>query len=396
MKQKRRGIGYLPLLTLRVLWRRRGASLLLAAVAAIGVYAGCGLQSLVLQQQRAIKETVENTVIHCTVTDVRGMNADHLNLFSTYVEILLGRRAYRDPSLADIDKAVTNIRVKGEWELAQPADTVLCRLLNIASDDRLAGAKIAFGSGWKEESLMGSECICLLPEGMAAGETIDVAVKDSTENAVSTMHLRVAGRVAGGPENVIYCPFFMPWKEGQNMAFTVPSCTFDIRDTARLEECKEKLFSTPFFIEPSVDAVPTATSVGVLVHDEIYLQSLKELRANLRTLRLLRPLLLALMGGISFFAGFLINRRRGSEFAVLRCLGLHRRTVFGQVLGEQCALGFFGGALGMTAAWAGGLTLSAGGLALSAAATAMFVLGAALCAGIAASGNPMELMKTEE
>ena len=93
MREKRRGPGYLPLLSLRVLLRRPGASLLLAAVAALGVYAGCGLQSLVLHQERAIRDTVENTVIHCTVTDVRGMNADQLNLFSSYVEALLGRRA---------------------------------------------------------------------------------------------------------------------------------------------------------------------------------------------------------------------------------------------------------------------------------------------------------------
>ena len=52
MSEKRRGPGYLPVLSLRVLLRRAGSSLLLAAVAALGGYAGCALHSLALQQQR--------------------------------------------------------------------------------------------------------------------------------------------------------------------------------------------------------------------------------------------------------------------------------------------------------------------------------------------------------
>ena len=149
-------------------------------------------------------------------------------------------------------------------------------------------------------------------------------------------------------------------------------------------------------MKPSVNAVPDGTAVGVLVHDEVYLKAMEELRANLRTLRLLRPLLLVLMGGISFFAGFLVNRKRRREFAVMRCLGRRRRAVFGQVLGEQCALGILGGALGFGASLCTGLAVSAAGAAFAAAAAGMFVLGAAVYAAIAASGNVMELMKTEE
>lgn len=395
MTEKKGVLGYLPLLSLRVLVRRAGSSLLLAFVAALGVYAGCGLHSLVIQQQRAIEETVQNTVIHCTVTDVRGMNADNLNLFSVYVEALLGRRAERDPSLADLDQAVTNIKAKAEWELSRPFDTVLCRLLSQASDDRLAGARITFQPGWDESCLMSAEdqLICLLPEGMEVGEYLDIRTAPPVDHS---LRLRVVGRVSGGPDNVIYCPFFMSWGDGLSHAFTIQSCTFDIRETARLEECKAKLFSTPYFKEPSVYATPDGTSVGVLVHDEVYLKSLEELRANLDMLRLLQPLLLALMAGISFFAGFLVNRRRKREFAVMRCLGLRRRAIFGQVLGEQMALGLAGGVLGLCAALVTGVEIHSGGLVFSGTVIGMFLLGAAVCAAVCAGGSVMKLMKTEE
>lgn len=394
MGEKKGVLGYLPLLSLRVLLRRSGASLLLAAVAALGVYAGCGLHSLVIRQQRAIEETVQNTVIHCTVTDVRGMNADNLNLLSPYVEMLLGRKADRDPSLADMDQAVANVKAKADWELVMPSRFTLCRLLTLASDDRLAGAGITFASGWDEGCLMDAdpEMVCLVPEGMDAGEYVEVMMTQPEMHA----SLRVVGRISGGPEDVIYCPFFMPSGDGLGHAFTIRSCTFDIRDTARLDECKEKLFSTPFFAVPSVNATPDGFAVGVLVHDEVYLNSLKELRSNLDMLKLLQPLLLVLMGGISFFAGYLVNRRRKREFAVMRCLGMRRRAIFGQVLGEQLALGLTGGALGLCAALLTGMEIRSGGLAFSGAVVGMFLLGAAVCAAVAASGSVMKLMKTEE
>lgn len=394
MGEKRRGLGYLPLLSLRVLLRRPGASLLLAAVAALGVYAGCGLHSLAVQQQRAIEDTMRSTVIHCTVTDVRGMNADNLSLLSPYVEMLLGRKAERDPSLADMDKAVANVRAKADWELSWPYETTLCRLLSQASDSRLDNAQISFEPGWDESALMGGEMVCLVPEGMdIEGDCLDIVAAPPVDVSMS---LRVVGRISGGPDNVIYSPFFMPWEEGVSTAFSIQSCTFDIRDTARLEECKEKLFSTPFFAVPSVNATPDGLAVGVLVHDEVYLKSLEELRSNLDMLRLLQPLLLVLMGGISFFAGFLVNRRRQREFAVMRCLGMRGRAIFGQVLGEQLALGLTGGTLGLCAALATGLEVRSGGLAFSGAVIGMFLLGAAVCAGVAASGSVMKLMKTEE
>ncbi len=75
------------------------------------------------------------------------------------------------------------------------------------------------------------------------------------------------------------------------------------------------LYSTPFFTQPLVDATPDGFAVEVLVHGEVYLKSMEERRANLDTLRLLQPMLLALMGGIGFFAGVMVNRRqkRGLE-----------------------------------------------------------------------------------
>lgn len=386
-------IGYLPVLALRVLGRRLGASLLLTAVAALGVYAGCGLQSLMLRQEQAIEDTIANTVIHCTVTDARGMNADNLGLLSTYIEALLGRRAHRDPTLAGLNAAVTNIHAKGEWELAQPENMTLCRILNLDSDERLAGARVTFAPGWEESDLMQGDFFCLVPEGMETDGFLDIEAAAPLD---SVLRLQVAGYISGGPEDVIYCPFFMPWEADVSSTFTIPSCTFDIRDTLRLKECKEKLFSTPYFVVPSVNQTPDGLAMGVLVHDEIYLKSLKELRANLSDLRLLRPLLLILMGGISFFAGFAVNQKRRREFAVMRCLGLRRGAVFRQVLGEQCLMGFLGSALGLGAAFISGQVLSANGLVLSAAVAGMFVLGAAVYAGMAAGGNPMELMKAEE
>ena len=56
MEQCKKTGGALRRLTLAVLWRRRGASLLLIAVAALGVFASTALHSLSARQEAAMAE----------------------------------------------------------------------------------------------------------------------------------------------------------------------------------------------------------------------------------------------------------------------------------------------------------------------------------------------------
>ena len=63
-------------------------------------------------------------------------------------------------------------------------------------------------------------------------------------------------------------------------------------------------------------------TAGLLVQDEIYLNSLKELQDNLSILRVILPALVVITGCVGFLSAYLTNRRRKKELAVMRCIGL--------------------------------------------------------------------------
>lgn len=72
------------------LWRRKGASLLLLLLSALGVFSAALLQNLALRQQESMTEMIKNTLIRCVVTDDNGMLSDNLAMPASYVDRLLG------------------------------------------------------------------------------------------------------------------------------------------------------------------------------------------------------------------------------------------------------------------------------------------------------------------
>ena len=110
-------------------------------------------------------------------------------------------------------------------------------------------------------------------------------------------------------------------------------------------------------------------------------------------LRLLLPILTAVCGGIGFFAGHLSVRGRRREFAVMRRLGLRRRTVVGLTAAEFAAPTLFGLLAGLAGGslWDGGLRTAAWpGAALTAG---VFFLG---CTAAAPRLTGGKRIKTED
>lgn len=376
--------------TLTALLRRRTASLLLIAVAAACAFSAMVLQNLTLRQERALRSTVENTTISCTVTNAKGTDSGNLQMLSAFVELPLGKRRVRGCYLDDY---VENVRAKAQTALEKPTGATLRRILSVDSDPALSqaeGVSVQFFDGWTEEVLRSREQVCLVPSDMLTEDRTVTLAADTDEAA----RLKIIGTVSNGPANVIYCPFFMPWSEGTSVAFLTDSCSFDIRDNQRLEESKAYIYE--WFVQPKLSNQSDGLTFGVLVRDETYLRSVSELRANLSMLRLLLPLLLVICGCIGFFASFLATRGRTREFAVMRCLGMKRGKIFGLVMTELAVLALAGSLIGMV----GGI-LTEGGLQTSALRNAalmagIFLLGAAVAALRITNINVMKLMKAED
>ena len=123
---------------------------------------------------------------------------------------------------------------------------------------------------------------------------------------------------------------------------------------------------------------------------------MEEFRSNLSLLRVLLPVLMALCGGISFFAAYLTTRGRVREFAVMRSLGLKRGRMFLLVFEEYALLTAAGAVLGGLAGVLLEGGLSGGALIRAGAGLAVFWAGAAAAVGSMTRVNVMKLMRTEE
>ncbi len=372
------------------MWRRWVSALLLIAVAAMGACGAVVLQNLTVRQENAWNDTVSNTKINCVVTNARGTDSGNLQMLSAFVEMLEGKRRERGCYLDDY---VTNVRAKATVSLEYPKGAALRRILSIDSDPALhqvEGAVVTFAEGWTEAALRGKEQVCLVSSDLQTqGDSITIS-----ESEEQKIDLHIIGTVAGGPGNTIYCPYFMPYTQGESVAFMTQSCSFDIRDNARLEETKEELYQ--WFVEPKFSNQMDGLTFGVLVQDEIYQKTLSEIRDNLAMLRLMQPMLFVLCGGIGFFASYLATRGRTKEFAVMRCIGMSRGRVFGLVMAELVVLALFGAVLGTAAGFLveGKILLRA--LTRAALITGIFVLGSAIAAVRITGVNVMKLMKVED
>lgn len=393
MKQSRTS---LIQINLAVLWRRRLVSLLLLLLTAVGVFSTALLQNLAVRQARAMEEMTENTPIHCIVTDAQGASSDNLGMLSAFVDMLMGLRHERG---CYVDEAVKNVRAKATYRLDEPNNTDLCRILNLASDsafDTVSGTELTFLDGFSEADLLGTERVCIVPENMlmTAPTDADGHRQITIRLREDRVSLRVIGTVTGQTGATIWCPFYMILQEGRTDSFLVESCSFDIRDNHRLEQCKLTIYET--FVRPALTNQTDALSYGVIVNDAEFIASRDEFESNLKTLHLLLPILTAIYAGVGFLAAYLTTRGRKREFAVMRCIGRKQFSIFRQVFAEQLLLAAIGAVLGAVLALAveGGYPSAAvrsAGLLLG-----LFLLGAAVACFVVTNVNVMKLMKAED
>lgn len=377
------------------MWRRKKASLLLVLVAAVSVFFAVFVQNLAARQEAAIERMIRDTAVQCVVTDAHGACMDHLQMPNAFVEMLAGRRHWQD---CFVDEYVKNVRAKASERLEYPQDVTLRRILNFASDSALGaaeGCEIRMLDGWTQEAFSTEEKVCLIPEGMwTRGDEDGISWVDVNLGFGQELQLQVIGIVSGGPGNVVWCPFFLQREDGASELFWVDSCSFDIADNMRIEECKAAIYE--IFVEPGPAVPEEEWAYGVLVQEETYQNTLEKLKSNLFLLNLLLPLLTFLCVVIGLLAGYLTTRTRVREFAVMRCLGMRQGTIFWRTLGECFLLSAIGALVGGGAGFCIERVVSSGALWRAGVMLGFFLAGTAISVWNTTRVNVMELMKTEE
>lgn len=377
--------------TCRAVLRRRTAAFIMVLTVAVGVCAAVVLQGLARRQERERQRVCEETVITCAVTDVNGGRRDSLGLPDTVLARLLGRN---DPEGNRFPEVIEHVRAITEFPIDLPAQSIVAGILTVDSDTGLTeaeGGKVTFYDGWDESALLTDRRLCLIPEGMQTEMRDGVEVVHVVSEAFDT-DLRVIGTYRGGSGR-LYCPFYIRWRDDETSLRFAKNCSFDIRDNSQLEETKQRLFG--YFVEASVDREFDGTRYGIVVQDELYRTTLERIDENLRTLRVLLPVLLALFCALGFFVSSLSTRGRRREFAVMRCLGMKRGRIFGLIFSEQLLLAIPSALLGLLCGAAfGGLSRRA--LGSAALLLVLFLAGTAVSVLRVTDVSVMKLMKSEE
>ena len=112
--------------------RRVGRSILLIALATIGVFSSMVLLNVVTRQEEGVEAVQKSTAIRCTVTNARGMSSERLEMTPDIVDKLLGRTD--DKTLSQY---ADKVEAKATSAMVMPQGYNLCRIFSFRSDSRL-------------------------------------------------------------------------------------------------------------------------------------------------------------------------------------------------------------------------------------------------------------------
>lgn len=348
---------------------------------------GSLLRFLQRSQEDAVEEMTARTPITCVVTNASGTKTEGIGVFSApFAQMLQGLRRERG---CTIDDYVADLRLSARERLEAPEEAELIRA---NGPEVLAPElKLEFDEGWDGSCLAGTEPVCCVSEELLplANENGEITLNRGLDRpAVS---LRIVGRVYGG-EKLVVCPFDAQLIPGSSEAFLLDRCSFTISDARLLDEAKAAF--AEYFIEPGIWNADDPLTAGLLIQDSEFSAAAAELEAHVGLLGRLRLVLLILSGCLGLLIGFLMNRRRLREFAVMRCLGLKRGIVLLAVALEQILPMIPGIGIGVVVS----LTLLRDGTGLPDGAFQMLLYlgGCLICAALLTHAAPIRLMKTEE
>ncbi len=348
---------------------------------------GSLLRFLQRSQEEAVEAMTARTPITCVVTNASGTKTEGIGVFSApFAQMLQGLRRERG---CTIDDYVTDLRLSARERLDAPEEAELIRAN--CPEVLAPELKLEFDEGWDGSCLAGTEPVCCVSEALLplANENGEIALNRGLDRpAVS---LRIVGRVYGG-EKLVVCPFDAQLVPGSSEAFLLDRCSFTISDARLLDEAKVAF--AEYFIEPGIWNADDPLTAGLLIQDGEFSAAAAELEAHVGLLGRLRTVLLILSGCLSLLIGFLMNRRRLRELAVMRCLGLKRGKVLLAVALEQLLPMIPGIGIGLCVSLI--LLPDGSGIRDGALQMLLWLAGCLVCAALLTQVKPIRLMKTEE
>lgn len=198
--------------------------------------------------------------------------------------------------------------------------------------------EVEWRPGFDSTSFFESEMVCLVPDVYMVeyGDTWELEIEDQ----MFTLTIAgIYGSLFSDNGVVYYCPVdtLQEIYRQADVPFYYNTFEMELQNLPELDNFKALLR------ELGLDDGGTR----VVINDSRLQSITSQLKRQIRLLETLLPVLLALVAGVSFGLSFLLLRGRKREAAILRSLGMRRRSVFAALEGEialQALLGLLIGA----------------------------------------------------
>ncbi|MCD7755194.1 MAG: hypothetical protein LUJ09_02500 [Firmicutes bacterium] len=316
-----------------------------------------GLYNSKLQAQEHYEKICSEIEVVCTVTNLTGTSADHLNLDSYQIFSFTGEMEGLETEIAPL---VTDVQIKGEHRLMGAlSEHSLVGITSLEIEQALwpeNGCTIFWNDGFDASLFCGDQAACLIPEALAEewqGDALRVSLP--LEDAYAglsfapkdyTGELKIAGIYRGGDEKSIYCPWALLmeiWGEmGQREKASALHATLrNNSDISALRQAAADLFSVP---DPNAN--PNDWGYALDIDDSQLAQADLTLRNSLRVHTFSVLLVFSLSIGAGFLIGFLLVRSRRREIALMRTMGTPDQSIYLGLVLEQMLCVVFGTAIG--------------------------------------------------
>ena len=257
----------------------------------------------------------------------------------------------------------------GQWDMTFP----LCLAANRAEAlPGIPAEEFTFAEGADSGMLEEAQPVCVMrqedldAQGLSVGDSVRMTLFNIThpnDNAMKKFYrlgvydVRIVGsfRIPVSETQTRTVQVIFPMKllrEEQAKAgslFFADSAHFLVANPLKINAFKDQMHKAGLMSVIS-EANGLQRGNALTVHDETFIKTAARLKENITLTQILMPFVVVIVGFLGFVASYLLLQSRRPEFAIMRSLGVSRRSCFGMLLIESAVLELSGSLAGVAAA----------------------------------------------
>ena len=232
--------------------------------------------------------------------------------------------------------------------------------------------EFTFAEGAQAAMLEEAQPVCVMREqeldelGLSVGDSIRMTLFNITypnDNAMNKLYrlgvydVRIIGSfripVSEDMGRTVQVIFPVKWlrelQAGDGSLFFADSAQFRVANPLELNTFKAEMHEAGLMSIIS-EANGSQHGNALTVYDETFIKTATRLKENITLTQILMPFVVVIVGFLGFVTSYLLLQSRRPEIAIMRSLGVSRRSCFGMLIFESAILELSGSLAGVAAA----------------------------------------------